>query len=444
MRPDHTVAPNPGAADLTDSERAVVEAVDVQHLLSDLKELVAIPSIGGTDAEVAAQDWCANRLSDLGLAVDAWDVDVAAEQAAPGFPGMEVERTRARGCVGVLAVDAQSTGVGGAGEPALALCGHTDVVPPGDLSAWPDGDPWRLRLGDGVAAGRGTCDMKGGLAAVLAAVSAIVHSGVGLRRPLAVHAVSAEEDGGLGAFATLRRGHRAEACVIAEPTGGAVVPANAGSLTFRLEVLGRATHGSTRTRGVSALDLLAPVQAALRELEAERNDCAPSLFDHLDLPWPLSIGVVRAGDWASTVPDRLVAEGRYGVRIGESLDAARTAFELVVARACAADPWLREHPVQVSWPGGEFASGALPEGDRLLPDLSSCVVAQGSPEPVVLGAPYGSDLRHYAAAGVATVQYGPGDVQYAHAVDEHVEVADLLRCARVYALLALRRCGTVS
>lgn len=423
-------------------EQAVLDAIDEQGLLRDLAALVAIPSVGGTDAEVAAQEWCAGRLAELGLSVDAWDIDVAAERAAPGFPGMEVERTRARGCVGVLDGGARPTSAQGAGMPSLAFCGHTDVVPPGGLAAWPEGDPWRLRLTDGVAAGRGTCDMKGGLVAVLAAVSALVSTGVRLDRPLAVHAVSAEEDGGLGAFATLRRGHRAEACVIAEPTSGAVVPANGGSLTFRLEVRGRATHGSTRTRGVSAVDLLAPVQAALRELEAERNASAPTLFAHLDLPWPLSIGVVHAGDWASTVPDRLVAEGRYGVRLGESLDDARAAFEEGLRRAGAAHPWLRAHPVQVSWPGGEFASGALPDGDPLLPDLVGCVVAQGSAAPAVLGAPYGSDLRHYAAAGIPTVQYGPGDVEHAHALEEHVQVADLVRCARVYALLALRRCGS--
>ncbi|MDF2145926.1 ArgE/DapE family deacylase [Knoellia sp. p5-6-4] len=440
MRLDHTAGPDLGGADLTATERGVLDAIDEQGLLADLAALVAIPSTGGSPAEIEAQDWCADRLAGIGLEVDSWDIDVAAEQAAPGFPGMEVERAQARGCVAVLGAAAQPSGSSGV-VPALVLSGHTDVVPPGDLTAWPDRGPYRLRIGDGLAAGRGTCDMKGGLAAVLAAVSAVVSSGVRLRRPLAVHAVSGEEDGGLGAFATLRRGHRAEACVIAEPTSGAVVPANAGSLTFRLEVRGRATHGSTRTRGVSAIDLLAPVQAALRELETARNASAPILFDHLDLPWPLSIGVVHAGDWASTVPDRLVAEGRYGVRIGESLEDARTAFEQAVGRACAADPWLCEHPVEVTWPGGAFASAGLTADDSLVRDVTSCVEAQGGSAPGVVGAPYGSDLRLYIAAGVPTLQYGPGDVRHAHALDEHVAVADLLRCARVYALLALRRCG---
>ncbi|MDX6290945.1 MAG: acetylornithine deacetylase [Kribbellaceae bacterium] len=175
-----------------------------------------------------------------------------------------------------------------------------------------------------------------------------------------------EEDGDVGTFATLRRGHRGEACLIAEPTAGRVIPGNAGSLTFRLEVPRLATHGSTRTRGVSSIEKFERIHAALRALEAERNADPHSLLllAHLDLANPLSIGVVRAGDWASTVPDLLIAEGRYGVRLGEPVAAARKAFE----QACTQDEWLRDHPVTVTWPGGVFASGALPAGDLLLAD----------------------------------------------------------------------------
>ena len=154
------------------------------------------------------------------------------------------------------------------------------------------------------------------------------------------------------------------------------------------------------------------------------------------------------GDWASTVPDRLVADGRYGVRLGESVAEAKTELEAAVLRACATDPWLRDRPVTVSWPGGVFASGRLPEGDPLLARMSEAVidagVEAGSPStPPVRGGPYGSDLRQYAAAGVSTVQYGPGDVRYAHAIDEHVAIDEVVHCARAYALLALRLCGAV-
>jgi acetylornithine deacetylase len=405
----------------SEAERAVLAAIDDERIIADLRELVQIPSVDGTADESVVQAWCAERLSALGASVDHWRLDLEALTADPEFPGMEVERGEAWGCVGVL---------GGDGTPGLIFNGHVDVVP---------GDAFDARIEDGVMWGRGTCDMKGGVAAILGVVSAIVASGIRLRKPLAVHTVVGEEDGGLGAFATLRRGHRGEACLIAEPTAGAAIPANAGSLTFRLEVPGLATHGSTRSRGVSAIEKFTVIQHALQELEARRNQDPHPLLAHLDLANPLSVGTISAGDWASTVPDHLIAEGRYGVRLGEPLDAARKAFEDAIAGI--EDDWLRDHPVKVSWPGGAFASGVLPDGDPLLTDTVQAVIDTGRPAPEVRGAPYGSDLRLYAAAGIPTLQYGPGDVRYAHAADEHVALADVLHAARTYALLAVRRCG---
>ncbi|MBB5983799.1 M20/M25/M40 family metallo-hydrolase [Kribbella solani] len=416
-------------------ERAVLAAVDDARIVDELRELVRIPSVDGTAAEVDVQAWCARRLSELGLAVDHWELDLDALAADPEFPGMEVERTSAWGCVGVLggsAVPGGAAALGTGAVPGLVLNGHVDVVP---------GTAFGAVIEDGVMWGRGTCDMKGGVAAIFGAVAAIVASGIQLRKPLAVHTVIGEEDGGAGAFATLRRGHGGEACLIAEPTAGAVIPANAGSLTFRLEVPGLATHGSTRTRGVNAIEKFTVLQSALQDLEAARNLAPHPLLAHLDLANPLSVGTIAAGDWASTVPDHLVAEGRYGVRLGEPLADARAAFETAIAEACAKDDWLRDHPVKVTWPGGEFASGLLPEGDPLLADTLQAVADTGSPAPAVQGAPYGSDLRQYAAAGIPTLQYGPGDVRYAHAADEHVVLADVLQAARAYALLAVRRCG---
>ncbi|MFC6707290.1 ArgE/DapE family deacylase [Flexivirga alba] len=424
-------------SEVTADERRVLGLVDDAAILADLAELVGIPSVGGSAGEVVAQQWCAEKLRMLGLEVDAWGIDVAELTADPDFPGAEVDRERALGVVGVLPPSAGST----TDRPALAFCGHTDVVPPGNLDAW-TGDPFVLRVEDGRGYGRGVCDMKAGVVAMIAAVDAVRRSNVHRSRPLAIHCVSGEEDGGLGAFATLRRGHRADACVITEPTAGAVIPANAGSLTFRIEVPGLATHGSQRWQGVSAVDKLNIVQQALRQLEKDRNVEIPSEFAHLEIPWPLSIGKIHAGDWASTVPDLLVAEGRYGVRPGESVSDARRAFEQAVADRADQDPWLREHPVRISWPGGVFASGRLPVGHPLLAEVTDAVMHVRGSAPDVRGAPYGSDLRLYAAAGVPTLQYGPGRVEQAHAVDESVEIGDVLACARVYALLALRACAT--
>jgi acetylornithine deacetylase len=432
-------------------ERAVLDAVDADALLEDLAALVATAPVGGSAGEAAAQRWGAQRLRDQGLTVQEWDVDLATVRAEPDHPGEEVDRSELVGVVGTWAAEGGGAAAGGGGpaageEAGLVLCGHTDVVPVGDRTRW-SSDPFRLtRRGDRVV-GRGVCDMLGGVASVLAAVRALRAAGVTLHRPLAVHLVSGEEDGGVGAFATLRDGHGGAACVIAEPTGGAVVPANAGSLTFRLEIRGRAAHGSTRTLGESAVDHLTPVLTALRDLETRRNAAVGGLFAHLDLAAPLSVGVVRAGDWASTVPDLLVAEGRYGVLPGESPAAARGAFEEAVREVGREDAWLAQHPVRVTWPGGVFAPGELPHGDPLLEQVLDAVVAAGEGRtgggrrPRVEGAPYGSDLRHYATHGIPTLQYGPGLLADAHAVDEGVAVDELVSCARAYALLVLRRCG---
>jgi acetylornithine deacetylase len=246
----------------------------------------------------------------------------------------------------------------------------------------------------------------------------------------------------LGAFGTLARGHTGDACVIAEPTDRRIVTAAAGSLTFRLEVPGLAAHGSARAEGVSALEVLEPVHAALRELERERCAVPDPLMADYALPYPLSIGTVRAGDWPSTVPDLLVAEGRYGVRLGEPPASARAAFEAAVRAACAGDPWLRDHPVRVTWWGGQFASGRLPAGHALLPLVQGAWAdATGGPPPLPHGVPYGSDLRLYAAAGVPTVHLGPGSVQQAHTAGEFVPLDEIEEVAGALALTAMRFCG---
>jgi acetylornithine deacetylase len=284
--------------------------------------------------------------------------------------------------------------------------------------------------------------MKAGVAANLAVARALVASGVELERPFAVHAVVSEEDGGLGAFATMLRGHRGDAAVISEPTSGRVVVANAGALTFRLRVSGLATHGSTRQAGHSALDAFMGVHVALAGLERERNADADPLFDGNPLPYPISIGTVHGGDWASSVPDLLVAEGRLGVLLDEPPADARGALERAVAEASQRDPWLRDHPVEVLWPGGQFASGRIETDHPLVHETVDAIRAVEGRDAQLGAAPYGSDLRIYAGTGgIATLHYGPGDVRLAHGPREQVEVAEMVRVTRSLAVLAARRCG---
>ena len=420
-------------ADLTAVERRVLDAVDEDELVETLVELVRVPSVTGTDAEAELQHRMARWYEEAGLEVDLWSLDLEALRADPEFPGTEAPRLEGYGVVG--------TGTG-EGPPGLILQGHVDVVPVGDLAAWPAAQPYSARIAAGSLHGRGACDMKAGVAAMLAVARALHRSGVRTERRIALHSVVSEEDGGLGAFATLRRGHHGEVAVIPEPTSGRVVTANAGALTFRIDVRGRAAHGSTRLEGVSAFEAFWPVATALRELEARRNTEVDPLFLDTRLPYAISVGTVRSGDWASSVPDLLTAEGRMGVRLGEDPAEARHTLEVAVAKASASDAWLCDHPPTVTWPGGQFASGRLPQGHELVGELTGAVEALTGVRPVEAAAPYGSDLRLYVGqGGIPTVQYGPGDVRLAHAPRESVPLVEVVHVARTLALLAARRLG---
>ena len=396
--------------------------------------LVRMPSVSGSDVENEAQAAVAASMAGDGLDVDHWNIDLAETVAHPDFPGMEVERKEAWGLVGRLQ---------GAGDGAtLMLNGHIDVVPTGDADAWVV-DPFGGEIAAGRLLGRGACDMKAGLVAAYWAVQAIRRSGVSLRGDLLLASVQGEEDGGLGTFATLQRGWRADACVIPEPTSLDIIPANSGALTFRLRVRGLATHAARRSEGVSAIEKFWPIWRALADLERRRHEVVDPLASRWALAHPISIGTVRAGDWASSVPDLVVAEGRIGVAIGEPVEHARGELEQAVAVACADDAWLSERPVEVEWWGGQFASGRIPADSDLVERVAA---AHGSAtdrtRPDVYGAPYGSDLRLLTGlGGIPTVQYGPGDAAHAHGPMEAVAIDDMVTTARTLAVLALDLCG---
>jgi acetylornithine deacetylase len=412
-------------------------SIDEDALLADLNDLLSIPSISGSLAEVEIQRHIAGKWRAEGLAVDEWDIDVESLQRDPEFPGMEVPRSRAVGVTATLAGD-------GSG-PTLLLNGHTDVVPAGDLDAW-TGDPFvpRTRLVDGQDSviARGACDMKAGVAAMWSAVRAIKAAGIPLRGNVILAPVSGEEDGGLGTFALLRHGVTADMCVITEPTDLDIIPANGGALTFRLTVRGLAKHASRRTEGVSAIEKFVPIMAALQQLEDRRNADVDPVMRRWSLAYPLSIGTIQAGDWPSSVPDLLTAEGRLGVAIGESVEAARAELELTVAAASAADPWLAEHPVEVTWWGGQFASGRTPLDSAVIAATANAHRRLHGTDPEVYGGPYGSDLRLLMGlGGIPTVQYGPGGSDAAHGPDEWVPIHEVVASARALASLILDVCG---
>ncbi len=460
----HPVAGPPA---VSPAEAAVLAAVDESWLLDTLAGLVAIPSWQGR--ERPAQEYMAAVMAGLGMDLDVWEIDEAELRRHPDY-ATEIEREDPLGVVGRVG---WGTGGGGGGpegggggrEPrTLVINGHVDVVPPGDSGRW-ETPPFEMVVKDGRVYGRGVLDMKGPLVAGLAGVKAVM-DGVGRvggrvdrrgfsprerpapgapppRGSVLFQSVIGEEDGGLGTLASVLRGHVGDGAVVLEPTRLAVATAQAGALNFRLTVPGRAAHGALRYEGVSALENFMRLYEDLMAFERERNAAVnePRLAA-FPVPYPICVGTVQGGEWASSVPETVRAEGRFGVGVREEVGAARQAFEARVASFCARDAFLRDHAARVGWWGGQFAPCETPEDAPIVHAARSVTRDLELGDGEVVGVPYGSDLRHLVNAGSTPgVLFGPGDVAGAHQPNESIAISELVDGARAVALLVLRFLG---
>ncbi|MEA2654305.1 MAG: acetylornithine deacetylase [Chloroflexota bacterium] len=408
------------------SSRAYPAAViDRERLLADLQALIRIPSVTG--AEEAVAGWAADALRDLGIAVETVRPDLTEHRGDPDWPGDEMARSSLPVVIGRT---------GRSDGRRVILSGHLDVVPPGDPATWTV-DPWGGEVRDGQVYGRGACDMKGGVASILAAVRALRDAGemARLDGELIVAFVPSEEDGGQGTLAAIRAGVTGDLAIITEPSRLDVVVAHAGAITFRLTVPGRAAHASQRREGVSALDKLFVLIRALEADETRRNEAeADPLMTALGLPYPTIIGIVSGGEWASTVLDRVTADGRYGVRLGQTPAEAETELRAAISAACAEDEFLAEHPATLAITGGRFGSARVPSDDPLPVGLADVVAEVTGRRPTLLAEPYGADMQMFVNVGrTPCVIFGPGDVRVAHSADEHVPLAEVEDCARVLA-----------
>ncbi|HET7830630.1 MAG TPA: ArgE/DapE family deacylase [Candidatus Limnocylindrales bacterium] len=413
--------------------RDAAAAVDPRSLTADLAVLVRIPSITGAEDDIAGV--LADRLEAAGLTVEVFHPDPGDIRADPAWPGEEVARSTLPVVLGR---------VGRAGGRRIVLSGHTDVVPIGDPATW-SADPFGGEIREGKLYGRGANDMKGGVAAILGALRALKETGLARRLggELVVALVPSEEDGGQGTLAAIRAGASGDLAIIPEPTMLDVVVAHAGAITFRLEVPGRAAHASKRREGVSALAKLQVLVEALEADEARRNEAETDpLMAALGLPYPTIIGTVRGGEWASTVMDKVVAEGRYGVRLGQSPEDAFAELHAAIDAACDGDEFLREHRPSLDLTGARFGSARVPSDHRLPAALADTAEAITGRRPALLGVPYGADMRLFIdVGGTPCVMFGPGDVRLAHGADERVPLAEVEACARVLAAFVVEQLG---
>jgi acetylornithine deacetylase len=413
---------------------AIAERVDARRaeIIGLLQRLVAVPSVTGDEGVV--QGVIEEEMRRRGLAVDRWEM--TPEEIEP-YRWHVGDESRCEGRPNLAGVRA-----GSGGGRSILLNAHIDTVDNGDPRLWTH-PPLGGELEGDLLYGRGSCDMKGGLVSYLAALDALDDLGIALLGDVTVNTTVGEENGGVGALSTIVRDYRADAALISEPTRLALVPAQGGSLVMRLTVPGKSAHGAVRDEGVSAIEKFIPIFQDLLAWEAERNATLDHpLYRHLTNKAPFSIGVVRAGTWASTVAESLVAEGRLGLLPGENVEEFRQAVHERVMNVAAADDWLREHPPSIEWFGGQFAPAETPLDAPIAQAVIAAHRAVTGADPAVEGVPYGADMRLFTLLGeMDCVMYGAGDVRVAHHADEHISIDELLTATKTIARLLVDWCG---
>ena len=413
---------------------AVYRVIDGSRdeLIRVLGDLVRAPSVTGREAPV--QDVVEREFAARGLRVDRWEPDptelapyrdhVGAIESMAGRPNV----------VGVRA--------GSGGGRSILLNGHIDVVDPGDPSTWTH-PPYSGAVDGDLLYGRGSLDMKGGIATFLLALDALDAAGVCLRGDVTIAATTGEEDGGVGAVATILRGYSADAALITEPTRLALVIACEGSLVFRITVPGKSAHAAARDEGVSAFEKFIPIFQDLQAFERERNaSLRHPLYDEIANKVPVNVGVVRAGVWASTVPESLVAEVRVGFLPGEDLYAFWDQVQARIMAVAGADDWLRERPPALEWFGGQFIAADVPVDSPIVQAVAAAHERVTGERAAIEGVPYGADMRHFIQLGdMPCLMYGAGDVGIAHQADEHISLSEIQTAAKTIATLLIDWCG---
>jgi acetylornithine deacetylase/succinyl-diaminopimelate desuccinylase family protein len=342
---------------------------------------------------------------------------------------------------------------------SLLINGHVDVVPPGDMDKWTVAGPWSGTVINGRVYGRGSTDMKGGIAAAVFAMKALRTSGYVPRGDVFIHSVVGEEhmETYAGTGAALERGYRADAAIVAEASGPpyrfSINTASPGLVVMQVRVKGKATHISMRDElvraggrgaaaGASAIDKAFLVYQALCKLEEEWGQTKTHPAFTRPGHFTLFPTVINGGDIeAASVPEECSLMYMIWHPPQDTPESIAEEIQAHVARFAQTDPWLREHPPEVyvplfSWPPFETSQEE--------PICKAAAVASeavfGRPA-VLYGAAYTSDASFIRQAGIPTVVLGPGSIELAHGFNEYVEIQDLVDAAKLYALTIVEWCG---
>jgi acetylornithine deacetylase/succinyl-diaminopimelate desuccinylase family protein len=401
-----------GSSAPTAAERRVLELIDQTEIVALATALLAAPGENPPGGEAATAAVLAAAAADLALAVESVPVQ-------PDRPNLMIR-------------------LPGGNGPGLLLLGHTDVVPIGE--GWtvpPLGGVQR----DGRLYGRGSADMKGGLAACLLAMSALRRAEVRLSGPIELAAVIDEEETGLGIQHYLDR-YSADSdrptfvgCVVAEPTDLQTVVAARGAAYLEVRVTGKAAHSGNPADGRNAIYGAAAVISELEHWHAELADAAHPLVG----PATWSVGLVSGGTGASIVPAEcsLVVDRRM-LPAESPATVLQAARERVAALELSRRGLTVEVTMTMDMPGFETDAD-----DPFVTTADTALTGAGGPGSPLGGWTAACDGGYVARdTGMPVIVLGPGSVAgQAHRADESVAVDQLLIAARGYALMAMRLLG---
>lgn len=374
-----------------------------------LEKLVSIPSVNPTLVPGGAGEGEVARC--LARECERLGMTVAAEEAAPGRPNV----------VAVL------PGVDPARGRSLLLNGHTDTVGAAGMAA-----PFTpVRRGERLY-GRGTSDMKAGLAAMVGAVAAVLDAGVRPRGDVLLTFAIDEEDASIGT-ARIARTRRADAAIVTEPTGLRICVAHKGFVWAAIRTQGRAAHGSDYAAGIDAILRMGRVLQAVERLDRE----VLSRRSHPLLGRPsMHASVITGGEGPSTYPPSctLVLERRTLPE--ETANDVRAELEAVLARLRGDDPLFQATlEVTLARPGLEVDRDA-----SIVRSLHDAVARRLGTPPEYVGLSAWFDAAVLAEAGIPTVIFGPTGAGW-HAAEEYVDVPSVAACAEVLAQTIVDFCG---
>jgi acetylornithine deacetylase len=415
-------------------ERArILSAVDANSdkAIALLRDMVTIPSVTGDEGRI--QHYLNDVLSRMGLTVDTWETDWNELKKHPGYRPVE------RGYEGRPNIVARLAGSGGG--KSLLLNGHTDVIPVGE--GW-DENPWSASVRDGRMYGRGTADMKSGVASHIMAVQALGAAGVRLKGDVLINIVIDEEVSGHGTLDTVIRGYSADAGISGETSDLAIQPACIGRIWFEIEILGKPAGIQKRYQGVSGISLGNKIAQAVQELEDRRvatvkHPLYPNALDSL----PCMIGSFSAGNYPSAFPTNCLLKGSIGTVPGEDHEGVKRSLVEQVAAAAAKDPWMKDHPPRVRFVGYDAEASEIPSDHGIVQTLQRNYREIVGREPELSGRQGAADTRFlnkYAAT--PTVIFGPGSTAVMHSDNEYVSIEDYHTSIKVLALSIHDWCNT--